>query len=192
MASEELEFRISQYADGSLPADEVAALEAILASDAEAGALLEDFRKIEASLKRETALPAVNWDRLRARLSDAVAAEDERVSRVYRIGPWTRAAIAAMVLIAMGLFALHLRRPGEKVEIVETVPSHLQSGVIVAEVTGPASEATAQPAVAEISIGPSPLAQQLDYGSEEIVYQPPRVVIASGQSARQDNAYLPY
>ena len=86
MEREQLEFQISQYADGTLPAEDVAALEAVLASDAEARALLEDFRKIETSIKRETALPAMDWDRLRKRISNAVAAEDDRASRVYRIG----------------------------------------------------------------------------------------------------------
>src|SRR5439155_12419775 len=111
MEREQLEFQISQYADGTLPAEDVAALEAVLASDAEARALLEDFRKIETSIKRETALPAMDWDRLRKRISNAVAAEDDRASRVYRIGAWWgRVAVAAIVLIAVGsvvLFHFH-------------------------------------------------------------------------------------
>ena len=54
MIDETLEFRISQYADGTLPAAEVADLEAILASDAEARALLDEYRKLDVVLKRET------------------------------------------------------------------------------------------------------------------------------------------
>jgi len=47
MISEDLEFRISQYADGSLPAAEMASLEAAIAADAEARALLEEYRKAD-------------------------------------------------------------------------------------------------------------------------------------------------
>ena len=52
MISEELEFQISQYADGSLSAEETAALEAVLASDSEAAALLADYRKLDATIQR--------------------------------------------------------------------------------------------------------------------------------------------
>src|SRR5437660_8410823 len=92
------------------------------AYDIEARALLEDFRKLDGALKREMTLPAVNWDRLAERLSDAVAEEDERARRVYRIGAWWgRVAIAAMVLIAIGSIVLfHFPRPGAKVEEVAT------------------------------------------------------------------------
>ena len=51
------------------------------------------------------------------------------------------------------------------------------------------------PKVMEISIDATPLAKRSNYGlSETIVYRPPRVVIASGQSDRQDTqpASLPY
>jgi len=75
---ERLEFQISQYADGTLPAGDVAALEAVLASNAEARALLAEYQSLDGSLKRELPLPAMNWDRLAAHLSGAVAAEDER------------------------------------------------------------------------------------------------------------------
>src|SRR5438105_19050 len=80
MDREQLEFRISQYVDGTLPAAEVAALEAVLAADAEARAVLEDFRKLDAAMKDQARLPQIYWDRLAAHLSDAVARQDEAMA----------------------------------------------------------------------------------------------------------------
>ena len=194
MDREQLEFLISQYVDGTLSAAEVTALEQTLASDAEARAMLEDFRRLDASLKRETALPAINWDRLSERLSNAVAAEDDRASRVYRIGAWWgRVAVAAVVLIAVGSVVLfHFHKPA-KLEVVSGPTPPQPTGVVIAEISGPVVEAATQPAVAEITIAPSPLAQQLNYGvAETIVYQTPRVVIASSQFDRQDSPQFPY
>src|SRR5439155_7362633 len=116
MDREQLEFRISQYVDGALPAAEAAALVETLASDAEARALLEDFRKLHSAMAREAALPAVKWDRLAAHLSDAVAAEDRATRSIPMPMPiaaaapsrtwWRHVAVAAAVLIAIGTVVL--------------------------------------------------------------------------------------
>src|SRR5437762_2420944 len=61
---------------------------------------------------------------------------------------------------------------------------------------GAEASSTTQPAVAEASIDVAPaLPQQANYRiAEDIIYRPPRVVIASGQGDRQDNTSrsLPY
>src|SRR5947208_8726835 len=116
MDREALEFQISQYADGTLPAGDVAALEARLADDAEAREMLAEYRRLDAHLARHLPpMPNVNWDRLAAHLSTAVAAEADAVPVVAgRIGPasastWTwrsRFAIAASVAIVLGTGAL--------------------------------------------------------------------------------------
>ncbi len=59
MLSNELQFAISQYLDGTLPADEVAALQRRLESDAEARALLAEYRALDAAL-RAGGVPAVD------------------------------------------------------------------------------------------------------------------------------------
>src|SRR4051812_13161780 len=116
MFDEQLEFQISQYADGTLPADEVAALEAILAADADARALLEEFRSLNASLKRELPLPAVRWDRLAEHLSAAVAAETEADTAPAAIPLFARLrpllSIAASLLIGFSLATLIFRNGG--------------------------------------------------------------------------------
>jgi len=194
MISEELEFRISQYADGSLPAADAVALEAALANDSEARAMLAEYRRLDGAMKRELALPVVNWDRLAGHLSDAVAAADERQQSNFtlRIGSgvsiWGRLAIAAMVLVAVGSAAWLGLRPARSTNVA-IKPSLVQ----LAEITGPRAEAANRPAVEEVAIGPSASAGSVNYAvAEDIVYRTPRVVIASSRSDRQDSSPLPY
>ena len=52
MIREELEFRIAQYADGTLPASQRAALEAELAADGAARELLAQYRQLHQSAMR--------------------------------------------------------------------------------------------------------------------------------------------
>jgi len=199
MTREQLEFQISQYVDGTLSMTEAAALEQVLAGDAEARTMLEDFRRLDVSLKREdvTRLPEIRWEKLAEHLSAAVANED-RVTTTYRISAWwTRgvAAVAALVLIAVGTAVLLNRHHAPaKIEEVATNSTPQKIGEnAVAVITGPSAEAATQPAVAEISIGPSELAKQSNYGvDEDIVYRQPRVVIATERSALQDTPSLPY
>jgi anti-sigma factor RsiW len=75
MNRDELEFSIAQYADGTLPADRRAALEAVLAADAGARAMLDAYRKLDAALADDRAARplAVRWDRLAERISSGVA-----------------------------------------------------------------------------------------------------------------------
>jgi anti-sigma factor RsiW len=188
MDREQLEFRISQYADGTLPAAEVAALEATLASDAQARALLEDFRKVDAALKTtELPLPTVNWDRLAEHISSAVADEDRATTSVPIRAWWIRrVAMAAAVLIVVGSVIFWPKRAGH--EVASNPPA-----VAIVQVSGP--EAPSAAPVAEITLAaPAAIAPQENYRiAEDIIYRPPRVVIASGQADRQDTpSRLPY
>jgi anti-sigma-K factor RskA len=190
MISEELEFRIAQYADGSLPAAEVAELEAALAADAEARALLEEYRKLDTILKAEApALPNVRWDRLADHISKAVDDED-RATTTYTITSWwvRSAAVAAVVAIAFGVVALWPRGNGN---IAQNDPNDHPTAVALIEVGGP--ETSSKPAVEEISVEPSALAEAGNYRiAEDIVYRPSRVIIASDDQNRQDSSRLPY
>jgi anti-sigma factor RsiW len=201
MINEQLEFQISQYADGTLPPAEVAALEQALAGDAEARKLLEEYRALSGLVARGLPVPEMNWDRLAGHISAAVAQDEvaaNDASRNYRIAwpTWGRVAIAAMVLIAVGLGALHLGRPGEpKTNIVinsgtSPVPAVPSEAVIL--IGGPVAQAAAGAAVEEISIQPSPLARSRYHAVDDVVYRAPRVVIASGQATAQDSGRLPF
>src|SRR5687768_3160668 len=103
MTQEQLEFAISQYLDGALMPLEKAALEERLASDAEARALLEEYRNLDAAMKAPVAeLDGVRWDTVAQRILSAVAKE-EIPSRSYvlpRILKVGSIAVAACIAIA--------------------------------------------------------------------------------------------
>jgi anti-sigma factor RsiW len=193
MTREQLEFQISQYVDGTLSPAEVAALSGMLASDAEARALLEDFRKVDATLKTtELPLPAINWDRFADHISAAVAEEDRATTSTPIRAWWVRRiAIAAAVLIVVGTVILWPRPAGHDQFVTGGNPA--AAAVAIVQISGP--EAATAPAVATVSIDDSPaMSQQANYRiAEDIIYRQPRVVIASGQADRQDTpSRLPY
>jgi anti-sigma factor RsiW len=73
MTNDQLEFAISQYLDGTLPPEERSALERRLASDADARRILEQFRSLDTLAKNALPLPNLNWVKLSAAISSAVA-----------------------------------------------------------------------------------------------------------------------
>ena len=205
MIDEQIEFQIAQYADGTLPPADVVALERELAANADAAALLEEYRRLDASLKRELPVPAMNWDRLAAHLSDGVAAEDRATTTIaWPLRNWGKVAAAAAIFIVLGTTALMLLRPsptrpgGTVVVNVNTPPPSPAPGpattvVAVVVVTGPAAQTTDAAPVVEINVGPSQWAKQTGFGvADEVVYRAPRVTIASGQVDRQDTGRLPF
>src|SRR5687767_5326404 len=104
MTKDELEFSISQYLDGTLGAREREALEERLATDAEARAIYAEYQALQSALDAAP-LPQVNWDRLAAHLSDAVARQ-ELPAQSYKISRWlqpARLAVAASVVLAAGI-----------------------------------------------------------------------------------------
>src|SRR5690242_8422677 len=114
MNREQLEFQISQYVDGTLSPAEVAALQTMLTNDAEARGGLEDFRKVDEALKTtDIPLPAINWDHLAEHISVAVAEEDRATTSIPIRAWWVRRiAIAAAILIVVGLVIFWPNRPG--------------------------------------------------------------------------------
>ena len=185
MTAEDLEFSLSQYADGTLPDGERSAVEAVLAVDPAARAAVAAHRILHERL----AVPPgdVNWDRLATFLSASVAEADlDAAVVVGRIGPsrWTSAwrigsiAAAAVVAVSVGLLA---RRSHPTA--VAVAPARPVSPA-VAVVTGPAVEMGSGPVEAEVTIGPSP-ALAARGGSwryaEGVVDRQPTAVIAAAQ-----------
>jgi anti-sigma factor RsiW len=195
MLDEQLEFQITQYVDGTLPAGERALLERELEQNEAARGVLAEYRKLAGALGALPAVPSVDWGQLEQRISLAVAEqaaqapargveEGEQADRPYRL-PWVRAggwlAMAACVLIAVGV-AFHLL----------SVPTPKQMGApagALVQVTGPQAEPSGGPVVAQISIGPAAaLADRSDlpmYG-DNILNSPSQLIIASGPETVQD------
>jgi anti-sigma-K factor RskA len=193
--NEELEFLISQYADGTLGEEASRALEAQLAEDAEARAVLDAHRRLTGML-RDMPLPAgVQWDRLAARIDSAItdAAEEAEAPASYRMFTsrfaWGAVGLAASVLIAAGLAIRMFGGPAH------TLPGHVEVAVThLMHVTGPSVEVATGPAMSDVSIGPGKgLANQSApniYG--DLVSRPSSVLVASGAPAADDTPQLPF
>ena len=181
--SDELEFSITQFLDGTLDEAGRAALEARLADDPEARAMLEEHRVLTGAL-RSNPLPPVQWDKLSDSISTAIddqlAERTERASWAIRLlrNP-AYVALAASVLIAVGL-AIHFmtqNHPGGS-----TTPSP-SAAVVALDVQGPQEDRSAGPPVEEVSIGPGGSyshASSLAPYADEIDTRPTRVVVAAG------------
>jgi anti-sigma factor RsiW len=174
MTRDELEYAISQCLDGNLPPLERATLDDRLASDAEARAILDEYRRLDVSLKNMP-MPTLAWDRVAEQIQQAVAQEELPI-RHYSLRPmrWIGGlAIAASILFAISL-ALHFAQPAQKPAGVATI-------------TGPAAEVAAGPVVAQIGIGPSPTVAANWQASDEIISRPTVVLIDQARSSAQDN-----
>lgn len=80
MLPEPLEIAITQYLDGSLPPEERAALEAVLAVDPVAQATLAEHEKLTALL-RSSPLPELDWAELSRDLATAVTGTVDEAAR---------------------------------------------------------------------------------------------------------------
>src|SRR5688500_3218703 len=77
MRPDDLEYLIAQYADGTLPAEQAAGVEAMLRRDPRARQALEAYRSVDAALTDLVGshpAPQVRWDRLADRISQQVSA----------------------------------------------------------------------------------------------------------------------
>ena len=210
MTRDELEFQISQYLDGTLALAERDALEDRLGSDADARALLAEYRDVDAVLKASvSALPDVRWDRLADYLSHAVAAAeiDEqqqqpaapargRSARSYRLADWLRAplaplaAIAASVLIVAGI-GLALRNPGGTTQMgrIEDPPLPPAQPIVMVKISPeyrPLQPAGGEP---EVAVGPSrTVADSPALARYDLLDRPRRASIASGVTPLPDRS----
>ena len=216
MIDEQLEFLISQYADGSLPESERALVDLRLQTDADARALLVEYRSLDATLKSAMPVPAVNWDRLAEHLSDVVAAErdEAHTTGVWgRIGFGVRLAIAACVMMAaVGLVVLTAMKsggtagndtvarsggndpvvnPSHVTENTNVAPEQRQAPVVI--VRGPAAQVAEAAPVVVVSVGPSSDVTPNWRAAEGVVTGPSRAIwIASSYDGAQDTQRLPY
>ena len=194
MTTDQLEFSISQYLDGTLSADEQAALEERLATDSQARELFAEYQKLNDVVKSAMPMPAIDWSSFSQQVSSAVAREEAPVKTFKLPFAWIGSAIAlaAGVAIAFGIFFFrdHGIGPSKPDNVALVLPKPHGSITI----KGPAIEQAAQPALAQISISAPPsLAQGRDWRyAEEIVTRPSRVIIASSAESAQDSSSLPY
>ena len=195
MTRDELEFTISQYLDGNLAAADEAALESRLATDADARALLAEYRGLDRVLRAVPA-PDLDWDALSDRIRRAVGAQDEP-AQSYRLH-WVRTAgalaLAACVVVAAGVGIRRLATPADTAPnvLVNGTPAAREPKQIVVVDTTPRVAPSTAPIVL-VSVGPSaaPDAPALARYDEDLISRPTQVIIARGGSPAQDGAPLP-
>jgi anti-sigma factor RsiW len=200
----DFEYSISQYLDGALPDEERAALEARVARDAQARALLEEYRRLDVAMK-SVALPEVRWGALASAISAAVertidSRQKELAAPSYRLPTWVRfaapLAMAASVLIAAGVgIRAYLSRPHQDIakRSVHIAQSHspVPQAVQVAsvQVSGPAADRAEGPSVVQISIGLAKSAHgepTVSSYNDAVVTRPSHVSVASGIAPSHD------
>lgn len=192
MRTDELEFSISQYLDGTLPPLEAARVEEVLATDPNAREIFAEYQRLNDSL-RALPQPQVDWNTFASAISDKVAQEDAPLTN-YQIGfgkVVKISAIAASILVVIGASVMFWKAPTTKVEGPQITVATTAKPTI--EISGPTIEVGSTPAVAVISIGPAPgYADASRHSYEAVVSRPTRVVIASGTRQAQDSGDLPY
>jgi negative regulator of sigma E activity len=176
---EQLEFRLTQYLDGTLPPEEAPALFDELAKNREAVATLDEYRKLDVLMSAQPA--GIKWDALAEHISGHIDEEQHSRMRIGVFAAPLRIAIAAMVLLAVGV--------GTWIGVRDTTPPGVQPAGPIAksDIQGPIIEIATGAVVAEIEIGPAAVA--IDPGDETYWYaesRPQRVIIASGVDDRQD------
>jgi anti-sigma factor RsiW len=174
--TDEAEYAITQYLDGDLPADEVAAVEARLSNDVSARQAAREHRSLTGLLKRALPIPAVDYDRLSREISEII---DEEATRSRYSLTWLRAAprlaMAACLLLVLSLAFWFYRNGGTNTQTTNTQ---------IAEITGPAPEQATGAPVALVTIDMDASEQFArtrldDYGTDVIVASPSRVQLAA-------------
>ena len=116
MSDEQLHYAISQYVDGTLPHNEVVALEKRLQGDSAARRLLDEYRRIGDLIQVALPEPEMDWDKFSVQISAAVdrqgppvADSGEDSATAYRIGIWRPLALAAGILLCVTVAVVLLR-----------------------------------------------------------------------------------
>ena len=189
MISEQIEFQISQYVDGTLSPAERTAVDELLAADPQARKLLADYRKLNVHLTKLNAGPSVHWDRLSEHLSAGIdrATAPVIAGRIGRFSSFTfQMRIAAAVLLAATAWIVVRHHHGNPI-----APPSVQAPVSTMEVQGPQPEIATGPAVEDVQVKPSQVAAGKEgsrYGDGVIDHGPPQVVISGlTPSAKKDS-----
>ncbi|HET6252161.1 MAG TPA: hypothetical protein VFE47_31030 [Tepidisphaeraceae bacterium] len=199
---QDLEFTISQYLDGTLPPADRLALEQELQANADARAMLGEYRKLDMALKAMLPMPAIPWDRLQQSISAQVAeAHEEQTARAYRMPAWMRRsvmplALAASLLIVAGvgiqIYNNSRQTPTGWEKSGTTAPVSTGSSTFVAFQT----DQVAGPGQADVSIGPGAQASNgsvvISYGVGPAAPAPSHVTIVSGGMPAHDTQSAAY
>lgn len=199
MTQDQLEFSITQYLDGSLPASERTALMERLEKDPEAREMLEEHRRLDNVFARAS-LPAFQLEAFSKQLSEAIAQapapEEEQPSlRMPWVGVRSWMAIAASVIIVSGL-AIAILSHGRNGTASNPVHHETTASAGFVTVTGPISPTASSSDDVQVSVGPSKAIageSTLSRYSADLVMRPAHVMmVASGVNPDQDMDSQPF
>jgi hypothetical protein len=209
MISEDFEFVVSQFADGTLAGAELESARVRIEGDADATALLAEYRRVDAMVSASSVMPAIDFDRLHAHLCSAIDADRPAVAGRIGFGSWRAwSAVAAGILVAVGVGSMVHRSGitpsgGVKTSPIAVVPQTqkppgqngpgesqpvgIQSGQML--VVGPTVESPAGPGSVEISIGPSPALAARDagwqYADSDVISKPSSAIVIAARPSRR-------
>jgi anti-sigma factor RsiW len=191
---EQLEFAISQLADGTLDDAAAAELRHHLDQDESARRLLAEYQGLDQVLRVAAGpLPAVGWDELAARISAQIDGagmngapadgyEEQRALRlhqptmvfraaalrrtVWRAGTALALAASVMIVATIAVRALRTAAPTGPAGGSSEVAVTATQPPAVSVIQGPVAQASAGQAVTTVSIGPSPALAEA--GSHEL------------------------
>ncbi|MBC8109273.1 MAG: hypothetical protein H7Z14_21995 [Anaerolineae bacterium] len=189
MTRDELEFSLSQYHDRTLGPVERAAVDEVLSTDADARAMLAEYGRLDALLKRTPSAPELAWDKLRARISGAIDETEAPPVRTFKIGNWSRVgggvvALAAAIAIVVSVsIRNHTATPTSGgTRVLEIAVGPAGGGAVPTVEVGSTNLARA-----EVGVGPSRQMASSGWQYESsFLERPSRVVIAVSPEPGQD------
>jgi anti-sigma factor RsiW len=181
MIAEDVEFQISQYADGTLGAGERASIDALLNADPQARQMLAEYRRLNVQLA-QLRLPEIKWDKLAENISDSIlssprpAEQTDRRLIAGRIG-WTawsgglRVAAAILIATTVGIVTYRTLQHTGPAQPIRRPP-------VISDVVGPSADVAEGKPLEDVSVGPSAIAAGEAHDIQNaIVPRPSRVII---------------
>ena len=200
MIDDNLQFALSQYADGTLAETQRGAVEQLLVHDAEARQTVAEHRRLNMLLAASVRpLPSVDWPRLTQQISAAIdrshsipgtaaIGAEQTASEAYSMA-WGRGplawAIAASLVIASSLVWISLQESSKVTATLAIAPPAIIEPIQraqVADVRVFQGETASGLAVIHVSVGPSSAIEQASLWQlyPEVVQRPTSISIAGG------------
>jgi anti-sigma factor RsiW len=169
VVSEEDEFAISEYLDGTLSSEDLGGLERRMEAEPALRGAMKEYLSLDRAMKQAMPMPAVKWDILAERLSESIDTQSQR-SRMF-IGNWMkqpmRLAAAAVFILGLGL------------AILITLSTGGEQRVVTVDVNTVEKSEGAKVAVVEFDMSPSLASSGTDlYAPGGVVAMPSRLDVA--------------
>lgn len=192
MNAEQVEFLISQYADGTIPPTDRVALEAHLDANPDARRLVDEYRELNDLLRTAAPeVPSFDFGAMASRINEAIDDHNTSAEPIRLRIPWTRIgvgfAVAASVLLAIGIWLRPVGEPARSNPTVATAGNGNHPGVIRVAVLAPVDARLEYgPALQQIRVGPPADLAHSPVISEAIVTRPNTLFIAKADEPAQD------